>query len=121
MADGETEVGGYNLPKATQPAGRGVGFKPVRASPGLMRFSPGAGRTHGKGLRRQNHTQGGEKGQSGEGAITSGCGPAELALPLTLADQSHSSCLPQFIHFTTGYKILHSPRGVRIMEQACFK
>lgn len=44
-------------------------------------------------------------------------GTRRADFPLTLASQSHSSCLPQFIHFTSGSKILHSQR--QITEEVC--
>lgn len=127
VADGETEAGGggggAQLAQChiTSRWRRWLQLVSVSASPGLIRLSPDTGGTHRKGLWGQNHTRGSEKEQPGLGVKTSSQELAALTHSLTLANQSHSSSLPQFLHFTAGCKISPSLRGVRITEEVCFE
>lgn len=75
---GKLRLGGgeYNLPKATQPAG-GEGGCHHQSKACYLQVQGGA-ETRRKGLRGQQHTRGGEKGQSGGNSLRLGAGRADV-------------------------------------------
>lgn len=117
MADGETEArGGGQRGSTTCPRPHSQQVEKVALTQACQRQS----RAHyvksrswqdTKGYRSKKYVRGSGKRQPGLGVKISSWELAELTCSLTLANQSHSSPLPQFTHFTSEDKILYSQEG----------